>query len=317
MDYYGWTPYVSVAERQRKAEKMLAKAIKAGKAYAPVAAYRGALAKTVWGKQWCDNLAMHSDFATRLPRGRTYVRNGSVIDLQITAGKVNARVMGSSLYEVEVTFSPVAKAHWQSICKDCSNSIASLVEILQGKLSTSVMQRLCEPGIGLMPAAKAMSFTCSCPDWAGMCKHVAAVLYGVGARLDQQPELLFTLRQVDAKDLVQVTGNGLTVTHKAPEAAKLLDDAMLDVFGLDMAQPSQASVLHRTTAKITKSDQAAKAPATANVAGGQAKRVAVLATKKAGKPSQVKTATLKVTQAKKQASAKPVRTVRNGAGDLC
>ena len=238
MRYHGWKPYVSVGERQKQAEKAAAKAKKAGKVYSPIAAYRGALAKTVWGKAWCDNLQAHSDYASRLPRGATYVRNGSVIDLQVSAGKVQALVMGSSLYKVEVTVKPVEAAQWKSICKDCSGSIASLVEILQGKLSTSVMQRLCQPGTGLMPTTKALKFRCSCPDWADMCKHVAAVLYGVGARLDHQPELLFTLCNVDAKELIQAAGSGLVAPRNALKSARVLDDAFLDdVFGLDMAEP--------------------------------------------------------------------------------
>ena len=241
MSYYGWKPYVSVGERQKQAEKAAAKAKKAGKVYSPIAAYRGALAKTVWGSAWCDNLEAYSDYANRLPRGSSYVRNGSVIDLQISAGQVKALVMGSSLYNVEVTVKPVAPAQWKSICKDCSGSIASLVEILQGKLSTSVMQRLCQPGTGLMPTASTLKFSCSCPDWADMCKHVAAVLYGVGARLDHQPELLFTLCNVDAKELIQAAGSGLVTPRKAPKSAQVLDDALLDdVFGLEMAQKPEA-----------------------------------------------------------------------------
>ena len=243
MSYFGWKPYVSVGERQIQAEKAAAKAKKSGKIYNPIAAHRGALAKTVWGKQWCDNLEAQSDYANRLPRGRSYVRNGSVIDLQISTGKVQALVMGSSLYEVAVTVKPVDAVQWKSICKDCSGSIASLVEILQGKLSTSVMQRLCQPGAGLMPTAKTLKFSCSCPDWADMCKHVAAVLYGVGARLDHRPELLFTLCHVDAKELIQAAGSGLATPHKAPKSVNVLDDAFLDdVFGLDMAESVEEAV---------------------------------------------------------------------------
>jgi uncharacterized Zn finger protein len=237
MGYYGWKPYVSVGARQKMAEKAAAKAKKEGQLYAPIAAYRGAVAKTVWGKAWCDNLAAYSDYANRLPRGASYVRNGSVIDLQLSAGKVTALVMGSSLYQINVMVMPVEQKRWKSVCTDCSGSIASLVEILQGKLSGAVMQRICEPGKGLMPSPQDIRFDCSCPDWAGMCKHVAAVLYGVGARLDTQPELLFTLRHVDAKDLVQAAGTGLASAQKASTSARVLDGALLDdVFGLEMAQ---------------------------------------------------------------------------------
>ena len=261
MSYYAWKPYVSVGQRQKLAEKAAAKAKKSGKNYTPILAYRGAVAKTVWGKSWCDNLEAYSDYANRLPRGATYVRNGSVIHLQLTAGAVHAQVMGSSLYEVNVTVQPVQQAQWKSICQDGAGSIASLVEILQGKLSTAIMQRICEPGKGLMPTPQEISFDCSCPDWAGMCKHVAAVLYGVGARLDQQPELLFTLRHVDAKDLVQVADAGLVATRKAPKAAKVLDDSLLaDVFGLEMAHATHAPPAKKEAVKAVKTVKVIKAP---------------------------------------------------------
>ncbi|HSV78231.1 MAG TPA: SWIM zinc finger family protein [Ramlibacter sp.] len=235
MSYYGWAPYVSVAERRKKAEKAAAKAKKSGADFSPIAAYRGAIAKTFWGKAWSDNLEAYGDYANRLPRGRTYVRNGSVIDLQITAGEVQAQVMGSSLYRVAVKVAAVPAKQWQTIGKDCAGSIDSLVELLQGKLSTAVMQRICTPRTGLFPAPKDISFSCSCPDSASMCKHIAAALYGVGARLDQKPELLFSLRRVDAKDLVSQAGAGLPNSRKGPAAGKLLDDSMLaDVFGIEM-----------------------------------------------------------------------------------
>lgn len=237
MSFWSYKPYVSVGARQKLAEKAAAKAKKAGAIYSPVAAPRGAIAKTVWGKAWCDNLEQYSDYETRLPRGRTYMRNGSVIDLQLKPGKVNARVMGSSLYTISVTIKPVSAPQWKAICTDCSASIDSLVELLQGKLAQPVMTRICAPKTGLFPAPSDIRFDCDCPDWAGMCKHVAAVLYGVGARLDEQPELLFKLREVDVKDLVAQAVGGLPKGRKKPIASKVLDEADLaDVFGLDMAE---------------------------------------------------------------------------------
>lgn len=235
MSYYGWKPYVSVAARRHKAEKAAAKARKSGADLSPVEPRGGAVAKTFWGKAWCDNLERYSDYTNRLPRGRSYVRNGSVIDLKITEGAVLAQVMGSSLYRVAVKVTAVPLAHWQAIGTDCAGSIDSLVELLQGKLSTAVMQRICTPQTGLFPAPKEISFSCSCPDSASMCKHVAAALYGVGARLDQRPELLFSLRRVDAKDLVSQAGAGLPKAKQGVAVGKLLDTSMLaDVFGLEM-----------------------------------------------------------------------------------
>ena len=139
MSFYGWKPYVSVAARRKKAEKAAARARKGGAALSPVAASRGAIAKTFWGKAWCRNLECYGDFANRLPRGRTYMRNGSVIDLKITSGEVRAKVIGSSLYDVNVTVVAVPGKQWRSISADCAGSIDSLVELLQGRLSNAVM----------------------------------------------------------------------------------------------------------------------------------------------------------------------------------
>ncbi len=235
--YFQWKPYVSVAERRKKAERAAARyQKKTGQTLSPVKAARGAIAKTFWGKAWCGNLERYSDYSNRLPRGRTYVRNGSVIDLRIAAGEVSAQVMGSDLYQITVNIAAVPKTQWHALGGDCAGSIDSLVELLQGRLSKGVMERICRPQTGLFPSPKEIKFTCSCPDWAAMCKHVAAVLYGVGARLDQQPELLFTLRKVDAKDLVAHAGAGLPLTKKTPTAGKMLDESKLaEVFGIEMA----------------------------------------------------------------------------------
>jgi len=267
MSFYQWKPYVSVAERRRKAEKAAAKARKAGADLSPVAASRGAIAKTFWGKAWSENLERYSDYANRLPRGRTYVRNGSVIDLKILEGEVQAQVMGSSLYQVAVSVTAVPEKHWQSIGADCAGSIDSLVELLQGKLSRAVMERICTPHTGLFPTPKEIRFSCSCPDWASMCKHVAAVLYGVGARLDEQPELIFRLRRVDAKELVSQAGAGLPKSRYAPTAGRVLDDAVLaDVFGIEMADSASPT---RPAAPRRKSTATVKAEPTKKTVAAQ------------------------------------------------
>ncbi|MGF6547098.1 hypothetical protein [Paraburkholderia youngii] len=234
-DYGGLKPYVPVAERRKKAEQLVAKAIRAGKTLSPIAPYRGAIAKTFWGKAWCDNLERYSDYASRLPRGRTYVRNGSVIDLQITMGRIRAQVMGSSLYEIEINVASCPEKQWRALSAECASSVDSMVELLQGKLSAAVMGRICKAGRGLFPTPKDIKLGCNCLDWATMCKHVAAVLYGVGVRLDQQPELLFTLRGVDPADLVGSTGGNLSGAGAAPASGMVLDNVDLgDVFGIDI-----------------------------------------------------------------------------------
>jgi uncharacterized Zn finger protein len=245
MDYDdddGFKPYVSVGARRAQAARELAKLQKKGRTISPVVIEGRTIAGTFWGEAWCDNLERYSDFANRLPRGRTYVRNGSVVDLQVGPGSVTAIVSGSTLYDVKVTVGPVPRARWSAICQDCSGAIDSLVELLQGRLSEGVMTRLCEEKTGLFPSPKEILFTCSCPDWASMCKHVAAVLYGIGARLDHQPELLFTLRKVDQQDLIATAGSELSKKSKGPAGAKVLvSDDLSEMFGIEMAPAATPS----------------------------------------------------------------------------
>jgi uncharacterized Zn finger protein len=251
VDYYGFRPYVPVGTRRLRAAQELAKLKKRGRQTSPVVIEGRTIATTFWGEAWCDNLERYSDFANRLPRGRTYVRNGSVVDLQVTPGRVTALVSGSTMYDVKVTVAPVPRGRWTAICKDCSGAIDSLVELLQGRFSTGVMTRLCEEKTGLFPSPKDILFTCSCPDWASMCKHVAAVLYGIGARLDHQPELLFTLRKVDQQDLIAKAGLDLSMTRTGPVGAKVLEsDDLSEMFGIEMAltpQPKRAAASKITT----------------------------------------------------------------------
>jgi uncharacterized Zn finger protein len=234
-----WRPYVSQAERRRQATLEMAKLKKKGHPVAPIVLQGRTIASTFWGKAWCDNLESYGDYENRLPRGRTYVRNGSVVDLQIAEGEINARVSGSDLYKVKVDIVPVPKARWKSICKDCAGGIDSLVELLQGRFSNGVMERICRQRSGLFPAPDEIRFSCSCPDWASMCKHVAAVLYGVGARLDDKPELLFRLRKVDEKDLLAGAAAGLPLSGKKPRSGKILDaEDISGIFDLDLESGS-------------------------------------------------------------------------------
>ena len=236
MIYHEWRPYVPVAERRRKAEKKLSR-LKKKQSISPVTIEGRAIAKSFWGKSWCSNLERYSDYENRLPRGRTYVRNGSVVDLQIAKSTVSALVSGSNLYTVTITIAPVTEQRWKGICRDCAGTIDSLVELLQGRLSKGVMDRVCREGDGLFPSPQEIKLSCSCPDWADMCKHVAAVLYGVGARLDEKPTLLFELRGVDENELLASAGRELSLNKVVPAATKVLDDNdVAALFGLEMAE---------------------------------------------------------------------------------
>jgi uncharacterized Zn finger protein len=239
--YFAWRPYISVAEKRRNAEREVIRLKKRGQSIAPVRIEGRTIAKSFWGQAWCASLERYSDYESRLPRGRSYVRNGSVVDLQIGKGEIAAMVAGSELYKTEVSIAPVAKARWKSICRDCAGCIDSLVELLQGRLAKGVMDRVCREGDGLFPSPGEIQFACSCPDWADMCKHVSAVLYGVGARLDEKPQLLFVLRGVDENELIAAAGHDLPLSRATPAAAKVLNDTdVAALFGLEMADTAKS-----------------------------------------------------------------------------
>lgn len=232
-----WHDYVPAAERHRNAARLASRLEHEGKKLDPVVvvARGNKIAQTFWGNSWCQNLERCSDFANRLPRGRTYVRNGSVIDLQIAPGKVAALVSGSEIYDVKIAVAPLPNARWQKLCADCADDIDSLVELLQGRFSDGVMEVLCRPNTGLFPEPSQITMRCSCPDWATMCKHVAAVLYGVGARLDSEPELLFRLRQVDHTQLVSARAGGVAAATAGSAAEELAGEDLGAIFGIEMA----------------------------------------------------------------------------------
>ena len=227
-----WRPYVPVATRRARARREMNKLRKQGKDIAPVEVEGRSIARSVWGKRWCVHLESYSDYANRLPRGRTYVRNGSVCHLEIRPGRVDAIVSGSELYRVSIRIKELKAAHWKSIKARCSGQIASMLELLKGKLSGHVMSVVSDRDQGLFPKPREIDFTCTCPDWAAMCKHVASVLYGVGARLDRSPESLFLLRGVDAEELIAAE-MALPDAGTAGDDA-LADDALAGIFDIDI-----------------------------------------------------------------------------------
>lgn len=236
---YGWRwpRYVSVGEKRRKADKAVAKLLKKGEKISPIKLEGRVLTKTFWGKAWCDHLESFSDYENRLPRGRSYLRNGSVVHLDITKGKIDALVQGSSLYKVKIDIKSFAPKKWEFILKNCSGHIDSVIELLQGKFSSGVMKVITDKHNGLFPVPKEISLNCSCPDWADMCKHVAAVLYGIGHRLDHEPELLFKLRKVDHKELISKASVKVPASRSG-KSNVIKDQNLSEIFGIDIASNS-------------------------------------------------------------------------------
>lgn len=205
MSYYGFPKYVSVEEKKNKAIKTIEKLKKKNKVIEPVIIEGRTLAKTWWGKSWNENLESYADYSNRISRGRSYVRNNSVLDLKISKGKVSALVQGSSArpYQVEISVDTLSKEKWNKVSELCHRRIDTLEQLVKGKFPKELEVLFTEKKYGLFPSPKEIHFDCSCPDWATMCKHVAAVLYGIGARLDSNPMLFFDLRDIDSSELVK------------------------------------------------------------------------------------------------------------------
>jgi uncharacterized Zn finger protein len=236
LSYYGYAPYVPVAQRRAKAQKQLEKMKKKGLNVQPVNLAGRKIADSFWGKGWCDHMESFSDYANRLPRGRSYVRNGSVCHLEVHSGRIKAIVSGSSLYNVSITITPLKKIKWDAVRSACNGRIGSLIDLLRGKLDRGVMEVVSDRREGLFPLPGEMKFDCDCPDVAGMCKHVAAVLYGVGARLDHSPEMLFLLRGVNHEELVDVSAAVTGAAKAGTSRRRIAATGIADVFGIDMAE---------------------------------------------------------------------------------
>ena len=252
-NYGGFAPYVPVAVRRAKAKKQIDKLVKKGEKINPIEIEGRTIARSFWGKGWCKHLESFGDYSNRLPRGRTYVRNGSVCHLDISKGKVTAMVAGSSMYHVSVSVKPLSQTKWSSLKKNCTGKIGSLLELLQGKLSDEIMSIVTDKNNGLFPLLGEISYNCNCPDSASMCKHISAVMYGIGARLDQQPELLFLLRGVDRNELITAGITDDTIIGKGSRRSRRRSIAGSDlenVFGVELEQRDTPPTLRkRTTAK--------------------------------------------------------------------
>ncbi|MCP3679048.1 MAG: helix-turn-helix domain-containing protein [Gammaproteobacteria bacterium] len=255
MSYY--PPYVPVAKRRENARKKMDKLRKKGQIITPIEPTGRKIATTFWGKNWCDHIELFSDYENRLPRGRTYVRNGSVCHLAIQKEAVKAIVSGSELYEVSITMSPLPKQKWEAIKAACTGQIGSLLDLLNGTLSEGVMAVVSDPATGLFPQAKEIKLHCNCFDWADMCKHVAAVLYGVGARLDNDPQTLFLLRGVNHEELIDVSTQAIDQTLNQGIQQRVEDEASLsELFGIDFdTSESENSALSREIASTTSANK--------------------------------------------------------------
>ncbi len=256
MSYGRWPKYVPVAQQRAKAAKAMKKLEKKGLKVEPIGIDGRKIARTFWGEAWCNHLEKFSDYANRLPRGRTYVRNGSVCHLTISKGRVEAIVSGSELYNIKIDITPLPAKKWKRVQEQCAGQIGSMLELLQGHFSDNVMTIVTDQKNGLFPQPKEIKLACDCPDWAEMCKHIAAVLYGVGARLDRQPELLFLLRNVDHEALI--TAELEMTSTVSGKGRRLATSDLSDVFGVEIDEPIKPVRKKPSRKKITSSRKSVK-----------------------------------------------------------
>lgn len=220
------------------AQIALEKAKKKNPDLAPVIIESRTIARTWWGKSWNLNLERYADYASRIGRGRTYVRNGAVLDLKIDTGKITGLVAGSKAtpYKVAITIDKLPDEKWQDITHTCSHRIGNLSELLEGKFPEELADVFFHQKAGLFPSPKEIHLSCTCPDWAVLCKHVAAVLYGVGARLDQEPLLFFTLRDIGFEALLKKSAEEKVdslLKNADKKTSRVLDDKVItDLFQL-------------------------------------------------------------------------------------
>jgi uncharacterized Zn finger protein len=301
---YEYREYVPVGVRKNQASKEAEKrAAKQNRSVQPVTIKGRNIATTFWGKAWCDHLESYSDYANRLPRGRTYARNGSVVDLNISARRVDAIVAGSDVYTITIQIEKLQAARWKKLRNECSASIDSLLDLLRGRFSDGIMQRLTDRSNGLFPSPKEISMKCSCPDWAGLCKHLAAVLYGVGASLDTRPELLFLLRDVDHTELVSeaVSAGNLSTAFGQPSKA-LAGEDLGAMFGIDLDVSAETVSI---SAAETKRKPKSKKKATVRKSTSKKATTEKSAAKKVAKKPAAKKAEKKKPVKKKKATEKP------------
>ena len=276
--------YISVAEKKANAARKLKQLRKKDPAVQPIVLEGWAIAKTWWGKSWNLNLERYADYSNRIGRGRSYVRHGAVLDLQIGAGQVKSLVQGSRTkpYSVTIKIKGITNAIWENMKAACAGKLDSLPELLRGKFPKTLGEVFTAQGRGLFPSPQEIGFDCSCPDWAYMCKHVAATLYGIGTRLDDDAGLFFKLRKVKIDDLIQQTlkDQSYKLLEKAEKmsSGKIAESDLSGMFGIDMeetmdldlpkatnkvssAENTSRKVIKRSKAKTAKRKSAIKTPA--------------------------------------------------------
>ena len=311
MSYWSYPEYVSVGEKKAKAATKLKQMQKKNPNIKPIIIEGKTIANSWWGKSWNSNLERYADYSNRIGRGRSYVRNGAVLDLQIESGNVKALVQGStsSPYSVTVEIKSIKKDVWSNIKSACKGKLESLSELLIGKFPKALDEVFTAEGVGLFPLPKEINFDCSCPDWASMCKHVAATLYGIGARLDRDPNLFFKLRKVDVGVLITETVKDKTkelIRKAGKKSSRVIEDTDLSsVFGIEIDTPTKKTPALKKSTKGKTNSLSKKTFKNTSVSKKSVKKAASTKTAvKKVKPKKAKVTPKKVVKSKTKTDKK-------------
>ena len=300
---FSFTPYVPVGQKLAQGNAAaLALAKKEKRSPQPVRPPGREIAENFWGKAWCEHLKSMNDLDNRLDRGRRYLANGSVVDLVITPCVVKSLVAGSSTYHVAIHVKPLPPKDWERIKNEARKSIRSAMDLLSGKLSDSTIRVLTDPQKGIFPRADEVVFSCSCPDGAYVCKHVAAVFYGVGTLLDTRPELLFVIRDVDSSELVGLEGIASSLGESLAGESTLGDMDLEQMFGIELDKAPRTEIPPPKRSKPKPKKKPARAPVP--------KAQTVDTKKSRGKPKPAGPGTAPLSKAGKNSVGKPVKKQR-------
>ena len=218
------TPHLSAAARKALAEQERKRVLAENPDFIPLrVTHTQKLARSFWGQAWNRNLDTYQDYDTRFDRGRRHLRAGAVVNLQLIGPQVEAHVWDHRLYPVSATFAPLDTEKWAAFRKDSAGEFDSLVALLQGKVSDTLLARIIDPQKGLFPERQALTYRCTCLDDAPLCEHIAAVLYGIGVCFDENAELFFSLRAISIHDWMQTLGDCLLQEVGPPSAQELGD----------------------------------------------------------------------------------------------
>lgn len=234
--------YISISDQKAmalKSKKRLEKNL--NRSLEPIILASTKLATSWWGKMWNTNLERYAEYSNRIGRGKTYVKNELVIDLQIEESKVFAYVQGKRRdpYQIAIYIDPTKPGLIEQIKEKCQGKLDTVEELLEGKFSKEISSIFMIQGAGLFPEPKEIKFRCSCPDYTSCCKHVSAVLYGIGSKLDVNPLLFFTLRGINLDDflkdvIISKTENILDKGIKC-KSKRIIDNANIeDLFDIDL-----------------------------------------------------------------------------------